>query len=157
MNPTEIEKKAKNFLVRASGHTRGKYGLSNEDAVKKAKQEDPDGHRAFMAYETAQRAKSDPLPVATPPAPIVVDQPALPPKAETTDEGQTMNASAAASSREAEKTPHTFEAEVSHRIRQGATPEQAVRGTASMYPRLQADYFRRIREGQADSLAAIWQ
>ena len=56
-----------------------------------------------------------------------------------------------------EEEPSSFEQAVSLSIRRGATPQQAVRGAAAMYPRLQADYFTRIRAGQPDALGEIWK
>jgi len=162
MNSNELEQKARNFFVRCIGYSRGKYGLSPRNAVKRGIKEDPEGYRAFMERETNLRHETETLSPKkeTPPvSPTIIAEPqALPPQAETTDEGQqTTDAPAAASLSEAKEEPRTFEAEVAKRIRQGATPEQAVRGTASMYPKLQADYFRRIREGQVDQLADVWK
>ena len=54
-------------------------------------------------------------------------------------------------------SPLTFESVVTESIRQGSTPQQAVRGAAIHYPKLQADYFRRISAGEPDALADVWQ
>ena len=57
--------------------------------------------------------------------------------------------------RDASGAPLTFEAAVFDQILKGNTPDRALRAVNSRYPKMQGDYYRRLKIGAAADLERI--